>query len=775
MAENLSKKLFFFVIIFSPLAFGTVEPWSYAVMEISVLLSLFLYLIYNYKSSEHIYLIPGIVPLILFLAYILMQIIPLPPQIIKFISHQSHDLQNLSSNMTISVHPRATLLEFFRYSTYVAFYVLAVQLLSDKKLLKKTIFMIAIFGVILAFSSILQLYLTDSMALWIRHINIKRNSLMGPYINRNHYAGLMEMIFPLVLALFLFHKPRNEDLGFLKSIVEIFKQEKANIHILIGTGALLIVTSIFVSLSRGGMISTCAGLIFFLVLSYKKKASKKNSILILCMILFTSLSMGWFGWGQVYDRFSELQTPEGTIYHGRIDYWKDSKKIVADFPAVGSGFGTFVDIYRSYQTVDSNILLEHAHNDYIELISEGGVIGVLLIFSFLITLFYKTYHVFSLRKDAYSIYIYIGAMAGIISILVHSITDFNLHVGANGLWFALLAAIAVSAANTRLKAKNIKTNLLPVKSEKIKPGLLATVSFLFLIVLVSNISILISNFYHTNVNNSTFDFNTSPEELKKIQKITKYASFFDPLNSNYIHSIANISWFLDNNKEAKDAYLKSIRLNSANGNHHKRFALFLSRTGDIIEAEKVLEKSIALDISNSDNALQYGGLLLATGQRKKGVKFLKKAISLDPQTIGSVLTTMIASGLTLDEMERAIPKDINTAIIYTQFLDQIGEIEKAQQRYLDIVSSFGTHKDITFRNIDTIYKFFKNQGNFYQAMEVLKQGEKVLPKNASIRIRLGDIYINQGIIFKAKEKYKEALILKPENKKIKIKLDKLNQ
>ncbi|MCP3901069.1 MAG: lipid A core--O-antigen ligase, partial [Desulfobacteraceae bacterium] len=250
MSGTISKKLFFFVLIFSPLAFGTVEPWSYAVMEISVFLALFLYLINIYKTSSPLYTVPGIIPLCLFLIYIFIQIIPLPPQIVKIISPASFAIQDIKSFMTISIHPRATLLEFFRYATYAAFYVFTVQILSDKNLLKKTVLVITIFGSVLAFSSILQLYLTENMALWIRYCP-NRPAIMGPYINYNHYAGLMEMIFPVTLALFLFHKPRTDDSNFLQGILEIFKQEKANIHILIGTGALLVVTSIFVCLSRG--------------------------------------------------------------------------------------------------------------------------------------------------------------------------------------------------------------------------------------------------------------------------------------------------------------------------------------------------------------------------------------------------------------------------------------------------------------------------------------------------------------------------------------------
>jgi O-antigen ligase/Tfp pilus assembly protein PilF len=773
MIGNLSKKLFFFVIIFSPLAFGTVEPWSYAVMEISVVSGFFLYFIHIYKTSTELYRVPGIIPLGLFLLYILIQIIPLPPQVIKLISPASYEIQETALKMTISIHPRATLLEFFRYSTYVIFYLFAVQVLSDKNLLKKSIFVITIFGSVLAFSSILQFYLTD-LALWFRH-GPENAHIMGPYINRNHYAGLMEMIFPVVLALFLFHKPRTKDTNFFSGIIEIFKQEKANIHILIGTGALLIITSIFVSLSRGGMISTCVGLIFFLALSYKKKASRKSSLLVIGMVIITGLSIGWFGWGPINDRFSNIQTPDGTLTIGRLDSWKDSKGIISNFPVTGSGFGTFSDIYPSFQTIEGSSDLQHAHNDYVELMTEGGAIGFLLIFSFLITLFYKTYAGFRLRKDAYSIYIYMGSITGMISILIHSFSDFNMHVGANGLWFAFMAALAVSAANTRLRVKNIATNLLPVRLTKTKHISFTTITSIFLIIVMCNVSILVAGFYYSNIRNLNMGFKTPPEELRKIKKIAGYASLFDPLNSKYVYTTANLFWFLGKNKEAKEYYIKSIRLDPANGHHVKRFGLFLTQTNEILLAEKVLKNSITLDISSADNALQYGGLLLSMGQKTEGIKYLRKAIDLDKKIISSVLTTMIASGLSLEEMEQAIPKSLETAIIYTDFLDQIGETEKAEKRYLDILYSLVTYEDIKRKYIYKIYRFFLARGNLFQATEVLKRGEILLPSDASIRILLGDLYKKQGVLFKAKEKYEEALLLDPKNRGVKIRIDRLNQ
>jgi len=332
MSLKVSKSLFFFLFIFTPLAFGTTEPWSYAIMEILVTLALFSFFISVFKNREDLHKIPGITPLLIFLLYILFQLVPLPSFIVELLSpnafkiHQANNfIADTHSWMSITVNPKATLSEFLRYSTYVMFYVLTVQLLKKREMLQATIVVIALFGGFLAFSSILQFYMTEDMALWFRHV--PDNCIVtGPYVNHNHYAGLMELMFPVVLGLFLFYRPRIGNTSLIKGIAEIFNQEKANIHILIGASALLIVISIFVSLSRGAMISTCLSLVIFTYLLLKRKISKGNTTLIICVIMLSALSIGWFGWDQIIERFAKLKNAQGIIYESRLDFWEDTKK-----------------------------------------------------------------------------------------------------------------------------------------------------------------------------------------------------------------------------------------------------------------------------------------------------------------------------------------------------------------------------------------------------------------------------------------------------------------
>ncbi|MBC8439152.1 MAG: O-antigen ligase family protein [Deltaproteobacteria bacterium] len=792
MPLKLSKILFFFLFIFTPLAFGTTEPWSYAIMEIVTALALLFFFIFVLKNKNELYQVPGITPLCIFLFYILFQLIPLPPFVIEFLSpdifkiHQTtHLITGTDSWMRLTVCPKATLSEFFRYSTYVMFYILTIQLLSKKEMLQATVFAITIFGGLLAFSSILQFYLTDDMALWFRHV--PNNALVtGPYVNHNHYAGLMEMIFPIIFGLFFFYRPRIGKTTLLKGILEILSQEKANIHILIGTSALLVIVSIFVSLSRGAMISTCLSLILFTLFLLQRKISRGNTILVIAVIILSALSIGWFGWDQIFDRFAKLKNSQGIIYETRLDFWKDTKDIISHYKVTGSGIGTYSHIYPLHRSVISDLFLTHAHNDYLELLATGGLIAFLLAASFLITLFFKTYMVFSKRRDAFSIYLYMGSITALVSILLHSFTDFNMHIGANGLWFFFVAGIAVSAANTGIREQSRQTRLLPIAStaKKFSFGFIICVITIFTILF--NLSNLSGILYYSNIKDSSMSADTPVEMIQKIEKIARFASLVDPFRADYQFTRANTAWFQNETEKSKNHFIASLNLAPLNSRHLNRFATFLARQDDFPRAEIAFKKSMIYDQSNPEYTFQYAVWLFAKKEIEQGLGFMKKALALDEKFIDRALTAMIVSGIASEKITQAIPDKPGPSIAFAQFLYDTGEIQAAIDRYigsLDLIENqkFKSFQDqqnqmrIARSHFFKVYRFFQKHNDLKNAMHTMERAEKALPMDAQIKVVFGDLYYEQDILYKALEKYKHALLIDPINKKALKMIKKINQ
>ena len=228
--------IFLFVLIFSPLAFGTVERWSLGIMETLSILALLLLLLGNKK--EALYEVPGILALILFLGYILFQLIPLPAGVVKLISPSTYSLYNETIGiiepvdwMSISINKKATLAEFFRFAAYVSVYVMTVQFFTKKELLKKTVFIVIVFATLLSIFALVQDTLVKDKAIWFRDLQIIGISFVpfGSFMYHNNYAGFMEMVFPLSLGLFFYYTPSVHYQSFRERMSELFKQQRTSI------------------------------------------------------------------------------------------------------------------------------------------------------------------------------------------------------------------------------------------------------------------------------------------------------------------------------------------------------------------------------------------------------------------------------------------------------------------------------------------------------------------------------------------------------------------
>ena len=378
------------------------------------------------------------------LAYIGFQLLPLPPGMVRVLSPGSYALYMDSvwlgrpgQWVSLSINKKATLAELLRFASYAGIYVLTVQLHAHARVFRRTVTVIAVFGSVLAFFAIIQHLLPNNRIYWIRELT-QGGSLFGPYVNRNHYAGLMGMIFPVIMSLFLYYRPKGEHASFRERLVGIFTHPQSNISMLLGFSAVLTAASIFLSLSRGGIASLVMSLVFLGLLLRKRSGMGRRGLLFASTIIVILYAVGWFGWGPIFERFQSIRNSQGEISELRLDLWKDSLNIIRDFPLTGTGFGSYINIYPSYRTIDSEGIADHAHNDYIELLTNGGAISMMLLFWFTAAVVVRSYQAFQRRRDPYSLFLYSGILTGIFSILLHGVTDFNMQIGANGLYLFLM-------------------------------------------------------------------------------------------------------------------------------------------------------------------------------------------------------------------------------------------------------------------------------------------------------------------------------------------------
>ncbi len=486
-----------------------------------------------------------------------------------------------------------------------------------------------------------------------------------------------------------------------------------------------------------------------------------------------TLSIGWFGWDHIFERFAKLKNAQGVIYESRLDFWKDSLNAIRDFTLTGSGFGTYVDIYPSYQTVNGDLTVDHAHNDYIETLVQGGLVGFTLAALFIITLFTKTYASFLKRKDAYCVYLYMGSITGLLAILFHGFTDFNIQIGANGLWFFFMAGIAVSAANTQMRSPSPSTRLLPVRSDLGKRTGVVLAVLIMAGGAVYNLSLLTGYYYFSHIKKMTMGSETPVDSLEKINKIAGISTKFDPLNADYVFALANSALYLDNAPAALENFKRAIVLSPANSIYLQRLGLYLQHTkGHSDTTEKLLRASVDHDISDPDYALEYGAWLLSANRVTQATGYIRRALELKPEMIDRALTIMAIWELNDTDMEKAVPEIPGPYIAWANFLYSRGKRELGEQKYLKALDYIEEQKEIKSRGFYRVYRFFQQRGKTETALKVMQRAARVLPLDAGIRITLGDIYQKMGVSYRAEQEYEQALFLDPDNKRAKQRLNR---
>ena len=260
---------------------------------------------------------------------------------------------------------------------------------------------------------------------WFRELR-ESSYPFGPFVNRNHFAGLMELIAPLGLALLLCRGvPR--DLAPLVGLFAVFP-----------------VGALFLCASRGGIASFLLQLVLLMLFSWTRAGGRRTLLLSLVVLLFVSAFVFWLGVVPAWERFQHTQA--GEIAQGRrMIMLADTWRIFLDHPWLGTGLGTFETVYPRYETFYDGKIVNHAHNDYIELMAESGLLGAVCALVFLFLLYRPALARWDAESSPYSSGVRLGSLVACSGLLLHGLVDFNFHIPSNALLFFLLAHLAACA------------------------------------------------------------------------------------------------------------------------------------------------------------------------------------------------------------------------------------------------------------------------------------------------------------------------------------------
>jgi O-antigen ligase len=276
-------------------------------------------------------------------------------------------------------------------------------------------------------------------------------SPFGPFVNRNHFAGWMVMALPLALGygIGLFHRLQPRASGWRDRIRWMAEPDTGPLA-LAGLAVLAAGTSLVLTGSRSGLVSFAVAVLVMALfgVARTRRVSARIGALAGAGLLVVA-AVGWAGVGAAAQRFS---TADRDI-EARFSAWRDTARIIADFPVFGTGLNTYGEAMLVYQTGDRSIFYGEAHNDYLQLLAEGGVL--LAVPAALAIVFFARDVRRRFRDDRdepMRRWIRTGAVAALVGIAVQSTVEFSLQMPGNAALCALVAAIALHERERRPRA-----------------------------------------------------------------------------------------------------------------------------------------------------------------------------------------------------------------------------------------------------------------------------------------------------------------------------------
>jgi len=388
------------LLIFTPLARGSVQGWAITTIHLITLTALTAFLIEKTLNQNWQWIKT-----------------PLDKPIIILII-----LSILSS--LFSLHRQTSFWSMILLFNYLTIFYLIIHTTHTRSELRQLIYVIIGVALFISVFGLFKIVGANPFPWW-DYPELPSNLIASVYGNRNHLAGYMEMALPMSLGFFFIGQ--RADKLFLKIFLVIF-----------------LVMSLIFSLSRGGWLGALTGLAFISGALLADQYFQKKRLLLFIIGGFFMVTFLILSSTPVVERILTFERKyEMPSFKGRATIWGGIVKMIQNHPLLGTGPGTFAIAFIRFQPPGQNARYFYGHNDYLHSTAEAGLLLVPVIIWMIVALFRKGFK--KLKNPSRLVRgVTLGAMAGITAILIHSIPDFNLHIPANAILFTILGAIIVS-------------------------------------------------------------------------------------------------------------------------------------------------------------------------------------------------------------------------------------------------------------------------------------------------------------------------------------------
>ncbi|MFH1934361.1 MAG: O-antigen ligase family protein, partial [Pseudomonadota bacterium] len=475
--------IYLIILILSILLFGAMHTYVYTLMALGVLIATILVLIKNirknHRTGNYQVRFPGnSLNLIFFvlLVFLFFQIIPLPDFVLGVLSPEAAVVASKSLPASDSLgqgsidkawfalapYSYPVRMSIIRFTVYGLFFFGLIQVLNSKKRIDLAISLILITGCFEALYGLIQTY-SGSEHIWWFKKQAYRGDICGTYINRNHFAGFMEMGVLVAAAFTAALAPKRKKIktgsdrkrSFSSRISEALsmEQEFTKRILILFTGVVLGIGLIF-SASRGGMIAVAGALLLMGVLMVLRKGYRGKGYILLFLFLVISAYAIKIGVEYPLGRFKTFYSS----LEARTRYAQKTIDMFEDYRLSGVGVGSFKYAYPKYQAPEDRVFIRFAHNDWAQYLAEAGIIGFCLLVIGISYYVFRTIKLWKKREDPYAVCLGVLPLVVLAAVGVHSYSDFNLHIPANFLILVAIMAIGYAALHLERHSRRDRMN-----------------------------------------------------------------------------------------------------------------------------------------------------------------------------------------------------------------------------------------------------------------------------------------------------------------------------
>lgn len=436
------------LIALMPLALGAYQTWALFVVMLgcSVLGACLLWRWIRRDRTGGLVWSVAYLPLAGFLLLILLQLLPLPPALLAFLSPQASLLyrqafDGAATAAPLSIYPHATWHDLLIVVIAAMLFLATLNIVRRSSQLKRLLQIIAVTGCLLAALAIAQGLFGNRHFYWVGPEIVQPNS--GTFGNHNHFSEHMNLSIMAMLAWAMIRLHETLGARWLRRGLSVDWFGIADLRLARWFVVFAVVGWLAVALSssRMGMGSAVAGIATLAALTFARRRAGRT-VMPVAVGLVALIVVIVVAGDAVYERMSTLHSLDS--YADRWIIITDIMPAVRQYPVFGTGLGTFSAIYPSYATQLGHFTVTHAENDYVQTLCETGILGIAMVAAFLFILGRAAWRVCFLTDDPANLAA-AALVAGLVTVAVHGWTNFGQHspavAGLSAIFCGLLLAL----------------------------------------------------------------------------------------------------------------------------------------------------------------------------------------------------------------------------------------------------------------------------------------------------------------------------------------------